>query len=425
MNLFMKTTKMPLTEIVNIKREKRMASPDTVQRNPLNKAKLRRSKSHSELSTLASQHLTLKRQATTLMNSIPEKMAKTNATAGIAAARFKPSSATSTASTFGRTTKPIVLPARKPVGGTTTSTVTIKKPTQTTAGQTSKKNVNSTTTSSAAPPAKKKIPPYDMKARFYDLQEKHVALKEKYQQIELQLGDLKNLPEKYCAAEKEIAEKTEQIVNLQATVDDLTKKNIDKESKITSLLSTLRETSTSLHETKDELNDVKTKYDTVNEKYQKLDIKVKTLSTENEKMKSDLNFMNDMIFKANIERKELHNQVMDLRGNIRVFCRVRPPLSSEEDRSKCNWSYLDETSLEVSSIEELPSGARNNKPVKYDFNFDQIFHPNSMQEDIFECVSPLIQSAMDGYNVCIFAYGQTGSGKYKYFSFLHLNYSLK
>lgn len=30
---------------------------------------------------------------------------------------------------------------------------------------------------------------------------------------------------------------------------------------------------------------------------------------------------------------------------------------------------------------------------------------------VFEEVSPLVRSCVDGYNACIFAYGQTGSGK--------------
>lgn len=30
---------------------------------------------------------------------------------------------------------------------------------------------------------------------------------------------------------------------------------------------------------------------------------------------------------------------------------------------------------------------------------------------VFADIQPLIQSVLDGYNVCIFAYGQTGSGK--------------
>lgn len=45
------------------------------------------------------------------------------------------------------------------------------------------------------------------------------------------------------------------------------------------------------------------------------------------------------------------------------------------------------------------------------FTFDQIFDQNSTQTDVFYELSQLIQTIMDGQNICVFAFGQTGTGK--------------
>ncbi|CAL0300852.1 unnamed protein product [Lupinus luteus] len=104
-------------------------------------------------------------------------------------------------------------------------------------------------------------------------------------------------------------------------------------------------------------------------------------------------------------RKKLHNTILELKGNIRVFCRVRPLLPDDSTGTDMVVSYPTSTEDLDRGIELLQSGQ------KYPFTFDKVFNHDASQQDVFTEISQLVQSALDGYKVCIFAYGQTGSGK--------------
>ncbi|KAJ5209375.1 hypothetical protein N7449_003754 [Penicillium cf. viridicatum] len=113
-------------------------------------------------------------------------------------------------------------------------------------------------------------------------------------------------------------------------------------------------------------------------------------------------------------RRKLHNQVQELKGNIRVFCRVRPSLHSEPASDLTLMQYPDETDdgkeINILGPEERSSlGTVNRK--NNTFSFDRVFNPSTQNAEVFDEISQLVQSALDGYNVCIFCYGQTGSGK--------------
>lgn len=115
-------------------------------------------------------------------------------------------------------------------------------------------------------------------------------------------------------------------------------------------------------------------------------------------------------------RRKLHNRLMEIQGNIRVFCRVRPvqPIESSKNDHLASQAIFftehDPESLEL----VVGSESMDNKSTplqKYAFEFDHVFQPTSTQTHVFEQTKALIVSALDGFNVCIFAYGQTGSGK--------------
>ncbi|CAI9726003.1 carboxy-terminal kinesin 2-like isoform X1 [Octopus vulgaris] len=121
-------------------------------------------------------------------------------------------------------------------------------------------------------------------------------------------------------------------------------------------------------------------------------------------------------------RRKLHNTILELKGNIRVFCRVRPLLTDEINSgqgviSHINFPDVDGKTVELESAcsnthnESLSTSVAEKSRRKLNFTFDKVFQPETTQSEVFNEISQLVQSALDGYNVCIFAYGQTGSGK--------------
>lgn len=120
-------------------------------------------------------------------------------------------------------------------------------------------------------------------------------------------------------------------------------------------------------------------------------------------------------------RRQLHNRLMELQGNIRVFCRVRPiqpvELKSEQATPAIFFRDDDPATLELlvgatgdnssssSTSTSSDSGAKgtvNWIGQKHAFEFDHVFPPASSQAQVFEQTRALVVSALDGFKyVCV------------------------
>ncbi|CAD7923540.1 unnamed protein product [Amoebophrya sp. A120] len=133
----------------------------------------------------------------------------------------------------------------------------------------------------------------------------------------------------------------------------------------------------------------------------------------------------DVLRQAHAVRRRLHNEIQDLKGAVRVYARIRPmsqreklaqrsPLTNGNNSALAKKDQSTDEGLQFSqsdvTIGTSTSDVRRHREAET-FEFDSVFGPSSTQTDIFEECADLVQSALDGYNVCIFTYGQTGAGK--------------
>ena len=144
-----------------------------------------------------------------------------------------------------------------------------------------------------------------------------------------------------------------------------------------------------------------------------LNLKNILLTKKNNSLDLDLEYEKLFFEYKNIEiiRKKAQEYIHNIRGNILVYCRIKPSLTKNEENSIISFpEILDDKYIE-SNNQVLTSIELKNNLIKNSYHFDRIFPENTSQYEIFDEIKSFIQSSLDGDNICIFAYGATGSGK--------------
>lgn len=89
---------------------------------------------------------------------------------------------------------------------------------------------------------------------------------------------------------------------------------------------------------------------------------------------------------------------MDLQGNIRVACRLKPAVDGPAADAVVLFELREGTDL----VLDTPA-------QRHHFEFDRVHAAEAAQSDVSEDVQPLTDAVLDGYNVCVLAYGQVRS----------------
>jgi kinesin family member C2/C3 len=121
--------------------------------------------------------------------------------------------------------------------------------------------------------------------------------------------------------------------------------------------------------------------------------------------KSELERIRSKLAEETATRRKLLNEVQDLRGQIRVYCRLRAPTGTSVVSLASQEVLI--LHRECASLKGDGTGAST--PLGYEF--DGILGVEATQQEVYGEVEDVCLSAIDGYKSCIMTYGQSGAGK--------------
>ncbi|GLD93426.1 hypothetical protein PINS_up002018 [Pythium insidiosum] len=251
-----------------------------------------------------------------------------------------------------------------------------------------------------------------LESQMRELRTEHVAVNAQMEAVRLEMKRLHSTQDEAkvrwenerASLERQFEEEK---ASLQRQIDALVEGKVSVESE----LATLRERAANVRdEDLEELCQVKREVEV-------LRLRLKDVSTHGSQSLAQkdrlIEELQEKIRQGEKMRRTMHNTIQELRGNVRVFARTRPFLPSDGIDATAADSIVPVVSCEYDgqSMKLRRPGKGPNDQEVYAFSFDKVFPPSAGQDSVFEEVSEFVQSAIDGYHVCLFSYGQTGSGK--------------
>ena len=290
----------------------------------------------------------------------------------------------------------------------------------------------------------------ELNKKLVDLNEEKDLLQQSYQQNVaffkeqklMETDKMETTLQKELQLNESSMEQIEQsILDLQKQTNLLTEMDIPKlEKDLGRYQSLLAQLSTKNSDKEKELQDFQTQISANKARISSLKQTSVLRAEESERMQFEIKRMQEELIDQDFKRRILHSQLQELKGNIRVFCRIRAvspgssliqfdlPDDNDDDggdddgddggagiKSNTNTNPHVNININDEGKQELTMTKNNigisNTSSTFKFQFDKIFSMSQSNEAIFEEFSQLIQCCIDGQNVCVFAYGQTGSGK--------------
>ncbi|KAK9526442.1 hypothetical protein VZT92_015142 [Zoarces viviparus] len=265
---------------------------------------------------------------------------------------------------------------------------------------------------------------WDLKGKVSDMEGKiqnyQTKVKATNQENEMLRVTMVQSQSRVAELETNIAKQMSQISEYEAELqalsgvrDELEMVSSDKstlEKELSNLESKYRVMETLRDSQETELQTLKMKLSVQESTLARLQVTLRDTEEEARSLKDTVVQQKDELHAGEMERRGLHNTIQELKGNIRVFCRVRPLVEGGLSQH-IQLAASDNKMITLAKTEESHTGKTADTHKNYNFSFDRVFGPQASQQEVFDEISLLVQSALDGYNVCCFAYGQTGSGK--------------